>query len=84
MDTTPLYSAEQIIVPEELADILKQYTKAVIRSQPPNIVEFSARYEEVHLVYIEILVFDTFHQGILMSLHVPKGGVCNTLSHMVW
>jgi hypothetical protein len=44
MDTTPLYSAEQIVVPEELADILKQYTKAVIRAQPANILEFSAKY----------------------------------------
>lgn len=43
MDVTPLYSAEQIVVPEELADILKQYTKSVIRAQPQNILEFSAK-----------------------------------------
>ena len=43
-DATPLYSAEQIVVPEELAEVLKLYTKAVIRAQPANILEFSAKY----------------------------------------
>lgn len=43
MDVEPLYCAEQIRVPDELPDILKQWTKDVIRSQPSNIYEFSAR-----------------------------------------
>jgi hypothetical protein len=34
----------QIVVPVDLADILKAYTKEVIRRNPANIVEFSAKY----------------------------------------
>ncbi len=37
----PLYSAEQIVVPGELAFILKEYTKAVIRAQPKDVYKFS-------------------------------------------
>jgi len=35
--------AEQIVIPADLADILKAYTKEVIRRQPDNLVEFSAK-----------------------------------------
>ena len=55
MDTTPLYSAEQIVVPEELADVLKQYTKAVIRAQPTNILEFSAKYAYLFFLSFQVL-----------------------------
>jgi hypothetical protein len=41
LDKEPLYSAEQIVVPEQLAYILKIYTKAVIRAQPENIAAWS-------------------------------------------
>lgn len=43
MDVEPLYCAEQIRVPEQLPDILKQWTKEVIRQNPRDINEFSAR-----------------------------------------
>ena len=43
MDVEPLYCAEQIRVPEALPDILKQWTKEVIRQNPRDINEFSAR-----------------------------------------
>jgi hypothetical protein len=33
----------QIDVHPELADVLKAYAKAVIRTQPENLVEFSAK-----------------------------------------
>ena len=49
MDVEPLYCAEQIHVPEELPDILKQWTKAVIRENPSNIHEFSKQYFEKQL-----------------------------------
>jgi len=42
MDEAPLYSAEQIRVPEELPDILKQWTKAAIRANPPDLASWSA------------------------------------------
>ncbi len=39
-----IFCAEQIEVPSELPDILKNYSKAVIRSNPENIVDFSIKY----------------------------------------
>mmetsp|Transcript_10351 Transcript_10351/g.24495 ORF Transcript_10351/g.24495 Transcript_10351/m.24495 type:complete len:210 (-) Transcript_10351:299-928(-) len=44
LDTEPMYCAEQITIPENLGEILKAYAKEVIRQQPQNIFEFSARY----------------------------------------
>ncbi len=39
-----IYCAEQIVVPEQLPNILKHYSKAVIKENPTNIIEFSAKY----------------------------------------
>lgn len=40
----PCFSpTEQIAIPTDLADILKAYTKEVIRRQPENLVDFSAK-----------------------------------------
>merc|ERR1719199_234042 len=44
LDTETMYCAEQINIPENLGEILKAYSKEVIRQQPINIYEFSARY----------------------------------------
>lgn len=33
----------QIVVPVDLADVLKAFTKEVIRRQPENLVEFGAK-----------------------------------------
>lgn len=44
MDVEPIYCAEQIVVPPNLAEVLKAYTKEVIRRQPIDIVDFSAKY----------------------------------------
>lgn len=44
MDLEPIYCAEQISVPPDLADILKAYTKEVVRRQPEDMYEFSAIY----------------------------------------
>ncbi|KAJ3032627.1 Ropporin-1-like protein, partial [Rhizophlyctis rosea] len=40
----PLYTAEQIKIPAELPDILKNYTKHIIRTQPADILASSAEY----------------------------------------
>ncbi len=45
MDSTeagPMYSAEQIKIPPDLPDILKEYTKAAIRTQPADVLQWSA------------------------------------------
>jgi len=39
-----MYCAQQINIPSELPDILKQFTKAAIRTQPPDILAWSAAY----------------------------------------
>jgi hypothetical protein len=36
-----IFCAEQIEVPTELPDILKNYSKAVIRNSPKDLVDFS-------------------------------------------
>jgi hypothetical protein len=41
---TRMYCAEQIQVPPDLPPILKAYSKAVIRQNPPDIVAFSVDY----------------------------------------
>lgn len=44
MDVVPIYSAEQIQVHPDLAKIIKEYTKAVIRKNPEDILAFSVDY----------------------------------------
>eukprot|EP00771_Trimastix_marina_P003796 gnl/Trimastix_PCT/520.p1 GENE.gnl/Trimastix_PCT/520~~gnl/Trimastix_PCT/520.p1 ORF type:complete len:222 (+),score=62.82 gnl/Trimastix_PCT/520:66-731(+) len=39
-----IFCAEDIVVPVDLPDILKNFTKEVIRANPDNIIEFSASY----------------------------------------
>lgn len=43
MDAEPLYCAEQIRVPDVLPDVLKQWTKEVIRQNPSDVLAFSAK-----------------------------------------
>jgi len=38
-----IFCAEQISVPERLPALLKHYTKAVIKENPENIVNFSSK-----------------------------------------
>lgn len=44
MDPNRIWSSEQIQVHIELPEILKEYTKAVIRANPPDVLAFSAKY----------------------------------------
>lgn len=38
-----IYCAEQIYVPENLPVVMKHYSKAVIRAQPDDLVDFSLK-----------------------------------------
>jgi len=38
----PYYCSQQISIPPELPDILKQFTKAAIRTQPKDVLAWSA------------------------------------------
>eukprot|EP00128_Syssomonas_multiformis_P007343 Colp12_sorted_trinity150504_noHs@5347 len=40
----PLYCAQQIKIPPQLPEILKQFTKAAIKTQPADVLEWSQRY----------------------------------------
>jgi len=42
----PMYCSQQINIPPELPDILKQFTKAAIRTQPADVLAWSASYFE--------------------------------------
>ena len=40
----PLYCSQQIIIPPQLPDILKQFTKSAIRTQPEDVLQWSFEY----------------------------------------
>uniref|UniRef100_A0A1I8IGZ1 Rhophilin associated tail protein 1 like n=1 Tax=Macrostomum lignano TaxID=282301 RepID=A0A1I8IGZ1_9PLAT len=40
----PYYCSEQIQIPPSLPDVLKQYTKSAIRTQPQDVLQWSAAY----------------------------------------
>ena len=44
-----IFSADQIVVPEELPQILKEFSKEVIRTNPEDLVKFSREYFETKL-----------------------------------
>lgn len=43
MDAERIFSAEQIVVPPELPEIIKDFTKEVIRANPADLDEFGAQ-----------------------------------------
>lgn len=44
MPDEPYYTSEQIPIPPELPDILLQFSKAAIRTQPSDVLAWSAAY----------------------------------------
>ena len=44
-----IFSADQILVPEELPQILKEFSKEVIRQNPEDLIKFSREYFEMKL-----------------------------------
>ncbi|KNC56170.1 uridylate kinase [Thecamonas trahens ATCC 50062] len=44
LDMDPIYTAEQIVIPPALPDVLKEWSKHVIRAQPGDLLQFSADY----------------------------------------
>jgi Regulatory subunit of type II PKA R-subunit len=44
MEADRIFSAEQIKVHPDLSKIIREYTKAVIRANPQDIVLFSSQY----------------------------------------
>ncbi|GAU95030.1 hypothetical protein RvY_06717 [Ramazzottius varieornatus] len=79
----PFYTAEQIIVPPELPEILKQFTKAAIKTQPPDLLEWSASYFRARATGQKLPVkdrlemipddYDDLTLGLLKILHRELG-----------
>lgn len=44
-----IFSADQIVVPEDLPQILKEFSKEVIRQNPSDLVKFGREYFEMKL-----------------------------------
>lgn len=44
MESERIFSADQIVVHPDLAKIIREYTKAVVRANPSDIVGFSVNY----------------------------------------
>ncbi|GLE01477.1 hypothetical protein PINS_up022992 [Pythium insidiosum] len=44
MDVNRIFSAEQIAVPPDLPHVLKDWTKAVIRGNPEDVLQFSLQW----------------------------------------
>ena len=44
MEPERIFSADQIVVHPELAKIIREYTKTVIRQNPDDLLEFSWQY----------------------------------------
>mmetsp|Transcript_20056 Transcript_20056/g.19351 ORF Transcript_20056/g.19351 Transcript_20056/m.19351 type:complete len:81 (+) Transcript_20056:213-455(+) len=44
MEVERIFSAEQIQVHPDLSKIIREYTKAVIRENPEDLIEFSWKY----------------------------------------
>jgi serine/threonine protein kinase len=44
-----IFSADQILVPDEFPKIMKDFTKEVVRKSPEDIVKFSKAYFETLL-----------------------------------
>jgi len=44
MSDEPYYTSEQIPIPSELPDILLQFSKAAFRTQPTDVLAWSAAY----------------------------------------
>jgi hypothetical protein len=44
-----IFSADQIVVPEELPQILREFSKEVIRTNPEDLVKFGREYFEMKL-----------------------------------
>jgi len=45
-----IFCAEQIEVPPQLPEILKNYSKAVIRNNPADIIDYSRKYFNIKII----------------------------------
>merc|ERR1719174_2991926 len=79
MEVQPIYCAEQIVLPQDLPEVLKNFTKEVIRHDPEDVLQFSALYFD-NLAQVsqtlEEVVPPTLDQ--VRAVHARLGGVSMT------
>ncbi len=58
----PYYTSEQIHIPSDFPDVLLQFSKAAIRTQPTDVLAWSAAYviSFFLLIVLFFLIIDTF------------------------
>jgi Regulatory subunit of type II PKA R-subunit len=64
MDTDRIFTADQIAVPPDLPRIIKNYSKAVIRANPVDILEFSLQYFEKEMTKAAETIGNTYDNDI--------------------
>jgi hypothetical protein len=63
MPDEPYYTSEQIPIPPALPDILLQFSKAAIRTQPTDVLAWSAAYvllRKYSFISLFYSIIDTF------------------------
>lgn len=75
-----MYTREQMNVPPELPEILKQYTKAAIRTQPEKLLEWSAAYFQALKEGKELPVKTRYEMGTSTGLTF---GILNVLNRQL-
>ncbi len=56
--TEPLYTAQQINLPPQLPEILKQFTKAAIKTQPTDIILWASQLARPSILVLKRRYFD--------------------------
>lgn len=92
----PYYCSQQINIPPELPDILKQFTKAAIRTQPKDVLAWSAAYframskgeippvkERLEMPVATQKIDSGLTQGLLRVLNKQLGPKINVTSSQV-
>ena len=98
MDPTsegPIYCSDQIKIPPELPEIMKQFTKAAIRTQPADLLAWSSAYFEAlskgeeppvkDRLEIPLPPFDKggMSKGLLKVLHKQLGIQIYSYNHLL-
>lgn len=75
----PYYCSQQIHIPPELPDILKQFTKAAIRTQPKDVLAWSAAYVYTNVMNIYMFTLD-FDYITMITVYFPMIRTASVIS----
>ena len=57
----PMYCSQQINIPPELPNILKQFTKAAIRTQPSDILQVNYLHSQILFCFVKKKLIHNIH-----------------------